>query len=91
MKEQGYASLEEMVGLGQKHIKYLEETDRSVDGPYVAKIDEAKCTKCGICTDQFCTALRREDGKPKVTKENCTGCGACMTSCLFGAISLVKA
>jgi dihydropyrimidine dehydrogenase (NAD+) subunit PreA len=90
MKEQGYSSLEEMVGLGQKYIKYLEETERSVGGPYVAEINEEKCAKCGICADQFCIALHIEDGKPKVTKENCTGCGACMTGCRFDAISLVK-
>lgn len=90
MKEQGYTSLEEIVGLGLKHIKYLEETERSVGGPFIAEIDEEKCKKCGICTDQFCIALHSEEGKPKVTKENCAGCGACMTSCRFGAISLVK-
>ncbi len=90
MLEQGYSSLEEIVGLGQKHVKYLEETQRSVGGPYVAKINEEKCTRCGICADQFCTALYRQDGHVKVKQDKCAGCGACMTSCRFDAISLVK-
>ena len=91
MAEQGYSTVEEMVGLGQKFIKYVEETNRSVGGPFVAKIDEDKCTKCGICTDQFCVALARENGQVKVHGENCTGCGSCMVSCQYDAIKLVMA
>lgn len=90
MVEQGYRSVEEIIGLGQQYIKYLEEVDRSVGGEVVAVIDDTKCTNCGVCTDQFCVALYREDGQVKVNEKNCNGCGCCMTGCPVDAIKLVR-
>jgi dihydroorotate dehydrogenase/Pyruvate/2-oxoacid:ferredoxin oxidoreductase delta subunit len=89
MKEQGYRSTEEIIGLGQRHIQYLDELDMSA-GKVRAVTDPQKCTNCGTCADQICTIRYMEDGKLKVRDEDCTGCGSCTVSCRFDAIKLVK-
>jgi dihydroorotate dehydrogenase/NAD-dependent dihydropyrimidine dehydrogenase PreA subunit len=89
MAEQGYNSTEEIIGLGQKHIKYLDEIDMSA-GKVKQVTDEEKCTNCGICADQICTVRYMENGKLKVNDANCTGCGSCTVSCRQNAIRLIK-
>ena len=89
MVEQGYQSLEEIIGLGQQYIKYLEEVDASA-GKVICVTDETKCTNCGICADNFCIARYMEDGKVKVHEENCSGCGCCMLGCPVDAIKLER-
>jgi dihydroorotate dehydrogenase/Pyruvate/2-oxoacid:ferredoxin oxidoreductase delta subunit len=89
MIEQGYRSTEEIIGLGQKYIKYLDELDMSA-GKVKAVTDEEKCTNCGVCADQICTVRYMENGRLKVNDANCTGCGSCLISCRVNAIRLVK-
>jgi dihydropyrimidine dehydrogenase (NAD+) subunit PreA len=89
MAEQGYNSTEEFIGLGQKHIKYLDELDMSA-GQVRQVTDEAKCTNCGVCADALCAIRTMENGKLKVRTQDCTGCGACLASCRQNAIRLVK-
>jgi Na+-translocating ferredoxin:NAD+ oxidoreductase RNF subunit RnfB len=89
MAEQGYHSLYEIIGLGQQYIKYNDEVDTSV-GKVIAVIDEAKCTKCGVCVDNLCVARYWKDGEIKVIEDNCVGCGCCMIGCTADAIKLVK-
>jgi dihydropyrimidine dehydrogenase (NAD+) subunit PreA len=76
LAEQGYQSVEEIIGLGQRYIKYIEEVNAS-PGLAVAVHDESKCNNCGQCVDNICTATYLENGSPKVREEDCTGCGCC--------------
>lgn len=88
MLEQGYQSVDEFIGLGQQYIKYNEELDL-MEGKVVAELDESKCTRCGACLDNICTALYSEQGTIKVSDERCGGCGGCTISCQADAIKLV--
>jgi len=89
MKEQGYRSTEEIIGLGQQHIRYLEELDMS-GGQVKAITDKSRCNNCGICADTICTVRYMENGELKVKEENCTGCGTCLVACPRDAIRLEK-
>lgn len=89
LEEQGYSSTKDIIGLGQKYIRYLDELDMSA-GKVKAVTDEEKCTNCGVCADQICVVRTMENGQLKVDYDNCTGCGSCTVSCRYGAIKLVK-
>jgi dihydroorotate dehydrogenase/NAD-dependent dihydropyrimidine dehydrogenase PreA subunit len=89
MSEQGYKSMEEIIGLGQKHMMYLEQLDMSSE-KVKAITDEDKCTNCGICTDSICTVRHMVDGKLTVDEKNCIGCGICLVACKQNAITLEK-
>ena len=86
--EQGYGSVEEIVGLAQQHIKYVDDVNYSVK--YVSATDDTKCTKCGVCADNICVARSMEDGEAKVNEDLCNGCGACLVCCSADAIKLVE-
>lgn len=56
----------------------------------IVKIDEAKCTGCGLCIPNCAEgALKIVDGKAKIVKEiYCDGLGACLGHCPEGAITM---
>jgi ferredoxin len=56
----------------------------------IIKIDEDKCTGCGLCADACHEgAIEIIDGKAKLVSESyCDGLGACLPECPTGAISL---
>ncbi|TDT61309.1 4Fe-4S binding protein [Fonticella tunisiensis] len=56
----------------------------------IVKIDEEKCTGCGICIDACHEgALQLVDGKAKLVSESyCDGLGACLPECPANAITL---
>ncbi len=56
----------------------------------VVKIDEGKCTGCGLCIPQCVEgALRVVDGKAKLVSETyCDGLGACLGKCPEDAITI---
>ncbi|MFH1652374.1 MAG: 4Fe-4S binding protein [Chloroflexota bacterium] len=87
MAEQGYGSIEEIIGLGQRYIRYNEDVDLRV-GEVISVLDEKKCTKCGRCIDNLCTAIYSDHGKISIDVEKCAGCGSCQLTCPEGAFSL---
>lgn len=88
MKNQGYSSVSELVGLGQPHIKYLEEMDLMAD-QLVSQLDDEKCIRCGRCVDSLCVAIHGDNGKIGIDEDRCTGCGACSIVCPGDAFKLV--
>jgi dihydropyrimidine dehydrogenase (NAD+) subunit PreA len=88
MIEQGYHKMQEIIGLGQPYIKYQEDVNMMQD-LVVSQFDETRCTRCGHCLDNFCTAIYSEKGKIKVNQEKCAGCGGCTVTCRQGAFTLV--
>ncbi len=88
MKEQGYKSIEEVIGLGLQHIKPLDKV--SATESFVAKVNTDKCQGKGICMDTICVAFEKLDlGKSRVKPDACNGCGLCVVSCPNNAIEMV--
>ncbi len=91
LEDQGYDSLEEMVGVANKNIIPCEELDRS----YIVypKIDLDKCVGCGrcyiSCFDGAHQAIEfdEETRRPSVNKDKCVGCHLCATVCPVRRIS----
>jgi MinD superfamily P-loop ATPase len=57
-------------------------------GSKVAFIDEAKCTKCGLCKGQCRFGAIREG--ISIEGIACEGCGVCTITCPEGAITLIE-
>jgi ferredoxin len=58
---------------------------------YVAAIDEASCTACGLCVDHCpFDALTLEGALASVNSSKCMGCGVCQSQCAFEAIALLR-
>jgi len=88
MVEQGYRSVDEFIGLGQQYIKYSEEIEL-MKRTVVARLDETRCTRCGACLNNICTAIYSDHGSIKIRVERCEGCGGCILACQLDAIKLV--
>ena len=58
----------------------------------IVKIDEEKCTGCGLCIPNCAEgALRIIDGKAKLVSEKfCDGLGACLGHCPEDAIIVIE-
>jgi Pyruvate/2-oxoacid:ferredoxin oxidoreductase delta subunit len=58
----------------------------------IVKIDEEKCTGCGLCIPSCAEgALKIVDGKAKLVSDKyCDGLGACLGECPQGAITIEK-
>jgi len=56
----------------------------------IVKIDEDKCTGCGLCVPACAEgALQIVDGKARLVSEKyCDGLGACLGECPYGAITI---
>jgi len=58
---------------------------------HIAKIDESKCTGCGICVDKCpIEAASLIDGIAHDDKNKCIGCGVCVHHCPEDARSLIQ-
>ncbi|MDE7440342.1 MAG: NAD-dependent dihydropyrimidine dehydrogenase subunit PreA [Clostridia bacterium] len=91
MEEQGFNSLEEMIGIANQNIIPCEELDRS----YVVypSVDDKKCVGCGrcyiSCFDGGHQAIEwnEKDRRPFINKDKCVGCHLCATVCPVKCIS----
>ncbi len=54
------------------------------------RLDEAKCTGCGVCVDVCPHAVFALNGRsvPLANPQACMECGACQLNCAFDAISV---
>jgi dihydroorotate dehydrogenase/NAD-dependent dihydropyrimidine dehydrogenase PreA subunit len=87
MKEQGYKSVDDFIGLSLKYIQPALEL--SFQDDMVGEVDPRKCNGCGICMDGICLSIHSENRLAKVDTGKCTGCGLCIAICPRGAIDLV--
>ena len=59
--------------------------------PFVCKIDQEKCKKCGMCLKIGCPAISKDkQGNLNIDPTACNGCGLCLNYCKFGAIAKVE-
>lgn len=80
LKENGYSSVEDIVGLGVQYLKNGEDVEFYPD-KIVAETDLSRCTGCGICCDSICLASHMDNGVSVVNQEGCSGCGMCVAVC----------
>lgn len=94
MEEQGYESINDFIGLGQKYIVEMAECQaefKAQAGKLIAHIDRGKCvglSSCKICLDNWCFATYVEDEQPMVDRQLCSGCNLCVIRCPREARSL---
>jgi len=63
-----------------------------VNAHYYAEIDAELCEACGTCKDERCQVNAIQEGEDtcEVIRDNCIGCGLCVTTCPSEAIRLVR-
>lgn len=72
-------------GLAKYNAPYIVAQSR-----FVARIDPALCTQCGICATERCPMNAIDAGAIyQVKPERCIGCGVCLSTCPANAIGLV--
>ena len=49
-------------------------------------VDPGKCRGCKKCMKMGCPSISFRDGKARIDKTLCVGCGVCGQLCAFGAI-----
>jgi heterodisulfide reductase subunit A len=72
-------------------IQALLSTDKLLQDPLIAFVDEGICSGCGICAEVCPYEAREMDphrGIPVVRSALCQGCGACIASCPNNACEL---
>jgi Na+-translocating ferredoxin:NAD+ oxidoreductase subunit B len=59
---------------------------------YVARIDAAACSGCGVCAAERCPvgAIEEDNGAYRVAEGRCIGCGLCASACPADAIRLAE-
>ncbi|MBN1547612.1 MAG: 4Fe-4S binding protein [Syntrophaceae bacterium] len=56
----------------------------------MVKIDESKCTGCGICIQVCPVKAITVERVAKINQETCTGCGSCVAECPSEAIFMER-
>jgi len=58
---------------------------------YIEKTDIVQCTHCGVCVDVFYFGARTmKDDKLTINRDNCYGCGLCVTVCPEKCIKMIE-
>jgi len=57
---------------------------------FVAQVDEARCSACGICVEACPFGALSLNGTLTVSWEKCMGCGVCVSQCSTEGITLVR-
>jgi len=89
LRDSGFKEYLDLVGLSLRHLRSSDQV-RIVPG--AAKIDKARCTRCGRCLKAgHCNAIEiDEDALPVVIERKCLGCGICESLCPCNAITLTQ-
>jgi len=91
MDAQGYASVDELVGLGLNYIRPVDDSIAWEADRIAAGVDKDKCSRCGVCSDSFCPVpVQGDDGYPRIDAQKCQGCGMCVATCPTGALALKR-
>ena len=64
-----------------------------INSHYYAVIDQDLCTACGICAEERCQVnaiFNDYEDSYKIIKDDCIGCGLCISTCPEEAISLLR-
>lgn len=89
MEKQGYNHIDDFRGLCLKYVASSQPACEVI--PSVARIDEEKCTLCGLCLrPAHCVAISEEDEGIVINEAECIGCGTCSLVCPMAAISMVE-
>ena len=86
MDRKGYRRIEDMVGIAARAGVTHREVDEKLR-PRRAVVDEALCTRCGLCIEQCLVDALKLTGTTAVVEEHCIGCGLCVALCPEGAIT----
>ena len=92
MQRQGYESLDDFRGLGVQYIMPADLVDWKL-GRVAAKVDDTKCTGCGICCHNLCWAMSLDKTTEVAVcnEELCGACGLCVAVCPEEAVVLGNA
>jgi dihydropyrimidine dehydrogenase (NAD+) subunit PreA len=92
LEDKGLSSSADLVGKALPNL--VPHSELLVKKDVVASVDEAACTKCGMCYYACRDGGHQaydlaDDGMPKPDAEKCYGCGLCVEICPVECISLV--
>ncbi len=85
LDQHGHDSIEDIRGIALKHIP------KGVQLSPPPKLDDEKCTKCGLCVKSCvydAITLDKKAGILTIDEQKCEGCGMCISVCPYVALSI---
>ncbi|GAG56892.1 unnamed protein product, partial [marine sediment metagenome] len=91
MDKHGYEKVTDIVGLGLKYVRPVDDSIDWEEDKIAAKVDKSKCIKCGVCWDGYCPVpVQGDDGFPFIDTTKCQGCGYCAAICPVEALAVER-